>query len=115
MANEISSEPASVMARYLFLEGMFNCILKHDFSISGLTLVILDVCTNILVSPCVEPTDAKILPVLKSKPQEMRETDWNMLCNYKFGTIIFGLPNNEDDIPMPVSCLVLIICGINYF
>jgi hypothetical protein len=55
------------------------------------------------VSPCVEPTDAKLLPVLRTKPNEMSRDDWNFLCNeYDFGTIIFGLPRSQDNVPIPV-------------
>ena len=40
-------------------------------------------------SPCLEPTDAKLLNVVGSKPREMSTDDWNMLCSYGYGTIIF--------------------------
>jgi hypothetical protein len=42
-------------------------------------------------SPCLEPTDAKLLNVVGSKPREMSTDDWNMLCSYGYGTIIFPL------------------------
>ena len=40
-------------------------------------------------SPCLAPTDAKVVSVVGSKLEEMSEDDWNMLCSYNFGTIIF--------------------------
>eukprot|EP00804_Cyclotella_cryptica_P029472 CCRYP_011281-RE/>CCRYP_011281-RE protein AED:0.21 eAED:0.21 QI:965/1/1/1/0.88/0.84/19/194/1883 len=55
-------------------------------------------------SPCLEPTDAKILSVLKRKPNGMSAKDWESLCAYKFGTVIFGLPKSKDDTPIP--CLI---------
>jgi hypothetical protein len=55
-------------------------------------------------SPCLEPTDAKILSVLKRKPKHMSAKDWENLCAYSFGTVIFGLPKSSDDVPIPVSC-----------
>ncbi|KAL3779195.1 hypothetical protein ACHAWO_008101 [Cyclotella atomus] len=52
-------------------------------------------------SPCVEPTDMKLIQVLQSKPSEMTEGMWGMLCSYEFGTIIFGLPKCSNDTPVP--------------
>ncbi|KAL3800488.1 hypothetical protein ACHAWO_000168 [Cyclotella atomus] len=43
----------------------------------------------------------KFIPVLKSKPSEMTEEMWDMLCSYEFGTIIFGSPNCSNDTPVP--------------
>lgn len=40
-------------------------------------------------SPCLAPTDAKMVSVVGSKPEEMSMDDWNILCSYGFGTIIF--------------------------
>ena len=40
-------------------------------------------------SPCLEPTDAKIVSVVGSKPHAMCMNDWDLLCGYKFGTVIF--------------------------
>lgn len=51
-------------------------------------------------SPSLEPTDAKLVPVIGSKPKEMSGDDWNMLCSYQFGTIIF--PQSKDgSTPLP--------------
>jgi hypothetical protein len=51
-------------------------------------------------SPSLEPTDAKLVPVISSKPKEMSGDDWNMLCSYQFGTIIF--PQSKDEsTPLP--------------
>lgn len=50
-----------------------------------------------------EPSDAKMLKVLQRKPQAMSADDWDFLCNeYTFGTVIFGSPEKESDIPVPV-------------
>ncbi len=51
-------------------------------------------------SPCLEPTDAKLVPVIGSKPKEMSKNDWNMLCSYRFGTIIFPR-SKEGSTPLP--------------
>lgn len=45
----------------------------------------------------------KLIQVLQSKPSEMPEEMWEMLCSYEFGTIIFGLPKCSTDTPLPVS------------
>jgi hypothetical protein len=47
-----------------------------------------------------EPTDAKLVSVIGSKPKEMSTDDWNMLCNYEFGTIIFPR-SKEGSTPLP--------------
>ena len=51
-------------------------------------------------SPCLEPTDAKLVSVIGSKPKKMSEDDWNMLCSYRFGTIIFPM-SKEGSTPLP--------------
>lgn len=49
-------------------------------------------------SPCLKPTDAKLVSVIGSKPKKMSELHWNELCSYGFGTIIFPL---SQTIPLP--------------
>lgn len=53
-------------------------------------------------SPCLAPTDAKMVSVVSSKPDNMCMDDWNMLCSYGFGTIIF---------PQSLKSLACIIAG----
>ncbi len=55
-------------------------------------------------SPCLAPTDAKMVSVVGNIPEEMSMDDWNMLCGYDFGTIIF---------PQSVKSLACIIAGVN--
>lgn len=59
-------------------------------------------------SPCLEPTDAKLVSVVASKPKEMSKDDWDMLCSYRFGTIIF--PRSREGSP-PLPC---VIAGMNF-
>lgn len=84
----------------LLQEGMF----QYEFTLCNecrrLTLWYWH-CYN--VSPSLAPTDAKLLSVLTSRPNEMSHEHWEMLCNYKFGTIVFGSPSNNQT-PMP--CLI---------
>lgn len=54
-------------------------------------------------SPCLEPTDAKLVSVIGSKPKEMSKDDWDMLCCYEFGTIIFPL-SKKGSTPLP--CMI---------
>ncbi len=61
-------------------------------------------------SPCLEATDAKILSVLKDKLKQMSANDWENLCAYNFGTVIFGLPRSYDDAPIPVSVYFNSVC-----
>ena len=51
-------------------------------------------------SPSLEPADAKLVSVIGSKPKEMSEDDWDMLCSYGFGTINFPR-SNEGSTPLP--------------
>lgn len=100
------------MAKYLFREGELQQQTPSLYPSYALL-------TNIIYSPCLEPTDAKILPVLQSKPKGMTDNNWSMLCGYKFGTIIFGLPKKTGDVPIPVSIsnrnenLSMIFPGLN--
>jgi len=50
-------------------------------------------------SPCMEPGDAKIVSVVGSKPKDMSVADWNLLCSYRFGTIIFS--QSRESAPLP--------------
>ena len=58
-------------------------------------------------SPSLEPTDAKLVSVVGSKPKEMSENNWDMLCSYGFGTIIFPRSKNGST---PLPC---VIAGMN--
>ena len=53
-------------------------------------------------SPCLAPTDAKLVSVVGSKPEDMCMDDWDMLCSYDFGTIFF---------PQSLNSLACIIAG----
>ena len=59
-------------------------------------------------SPSLEPTDAKLVSVIGSKPKEMSKDDWDMLCSYRFGTIIF--PRSKKG-STPLPC---VIAGMNF-
>jgi len=53
-------------------------------------------------SPCLEPSDAKLVSVVGTKPKGMDDDDWKLLCSYKFGTIIFPKSTLFD----PLPCLI---------
>ena len=44
-------------------------------------------------SPCLEPTDGRMLPHATSKPEAMSEESWNWLLNLPFCAILFGEPS----------------------
>ena len=50
-------------------------------------------------SPSLQPTDAKLVSVIGRKPNDMSKDDWDKLCSYKFGTIIF--PRSMGTTPLP--------------
>ena len=54
-------------------------------------------------SPSVDPSDAKILSVVGSKPKGMSVDEWDELCNYKFGSIIFGNPQKYAPLPCMIA------------
>jgi RNA dependent RNA polymerase len=51
-------------------------------------------------SPCLEPSDAKLLKVVSSKPSRMTLESWKQLGGYAFGHIIFPVPRNSA-VPIP--------------
>lgn len=56
-------------------------------------------------SPCLEPTDAKLLPVVGNKPIHMPQDEWNWLLDLPFGVIIFARArpeNRENCAPTPM-------------
>lgn len=58
-------------------------------------------------SPCLEPTDAKLVSVVGSKPKDMNKTDWELLCSYSFGTIIFPRSGQKS---IPLSAIIAGMC-----
>jgi len=54
-------------------------------------------------SPCMEPSDAKIVSVVGRKPKDMSTDDWKLLCSYEFGTIIFPKSSNSTPLPCVIA------------
>ena len=50
--------------------------------------------------PCTEASDLLKLPLVKSKPHQMDDEQWNFLNNLHFGVILFGNPGNGHG-PLP--------------
>jgi hypothetical protein len=46
-------------------------------------------------SPCMKPTDGRVLPVVQQKPDAMSLEDWNFLQSFPFGGIIFAFPSSS--------------------
>lgn len=55
-------------------------------------------------SPALEPTDAKLISVVGSKPKDMCQADWDLLCSYGFGTIIF--PRLKSKLSAPLASII---------
>ena len=54
-----------------------------------------------------EPNDAKILSVVGRKPKGMSTDDWNLLCSYEFGTIIFPKCDTKSrPSATPLPCMI---------
>ncbi|GFH55679.1 hypothetical protein CTEN210_12155 [Chaetoceros tenuissimus] len=45
--------------------------------------------------PCVKASDGRLVEVMRSKPDDMTESDYNWLQSLPLGIVIFGLPRNE--------------------
>jgi len=60
---------------------------------------------NIFITrfPCTEPGDAKVLPVVTEKPEEMSDEDWNHICGLSFGAVMFASPRDAESISLPAS------------
>ncbi len=53
-------------------------------------------------SPCLEPTDGRIVPLVGRKPNAMSDKEWNWLREKPFGTVIFARPKNRiNAAPLP--------------
>jgi hypothetical protein len=65
-------------------------------------------------SPCLEPSDAKVLKVVSSKPSRMPQDSWKQLCGYLFGHIIFPVPKTSG-LPVPTIVGEGDLDGDDYF
>ncbi|KAL7447692.1 hypothetical protein ACHAXS_000072, partial [Conticribra weissflogii] len=54
-------------------------------------------------SPCLTPSDAKLLSVIGTKPSTMNADEWDELCSFEFGSIIFGLPEKYAPLPCMIA------------
>jgi len=51
-------------------------------------------------SPCMEPSDAKIIKVLSLRPEAMPQESWDFLCNLRFGHIVFPTAGDSASNPL---------------
>jgi len=54
-------------------------------------------------SPCLAPSDAKLLSVVGTKPPTMSANEWDELCSFEFGSIIFGHPEKYAPLPCMIA------------
>ena len=68
-------------------------------------------------SPSLQPSDAKLVSVVGRKPNKMSKDDWDMLCSYEFGTIIFPLSKGITPLPCVIAGMSLLpsICLFCFF
>jgi hypothetical protein len=52
-------------------------------------------------SPCLEASDAKLLPLLLEKPSSMTQFQWDWMRKLPFGAVIFGNPIKESEPTLP--------------
>lgn len=79
--------------------------------IPGCTIAV----THVFVtrSPCPLPEDARLLPVVTSRPREMSRKDWAFLQSFSFGSIIFSTAGVSASLPS--MCAEGDLDGDNYF
>eukprot|EP00934_Nitzschia_sp_Nitz4_P008980 Nitzschia sp. Nitz4//scaffold316_size20630//3027//5458//NITZ4_008655-RA/size20630-snap-gene-0.1-mRNA-1//1//CDS//3329547511//8970//frame0 len=85
---------------------------------TGTRVHLSDLIQNIFVSrsPCLEPTDCKMLEIVKGRPEGMTEDSWQWLRNMKFGHIIFSVPRNRyEAVPLPMTIGDGDLDGDDYF
>ncbi|KAL7543918.1 hypothetical protein ACHAXR_013297 [Thalassiosira sp. AJA248-18] len=109
----VTSSTNHVNLRHAHLKGLADPTLKlpeDKVFISGYTSnqsnerVIFGSCFKqvyVSRSPAVAPEDAKILSVVGEKTDDMSEDDWDQLCSYDWGTIVFGAPRTSSSVPLP--------------
>mmetsp|Transcript_10202 Transcript_10202/g.22683 ORF Transcript_10202/g.22683 Transcript_10202/m.22683 type:complete len:1127 (-) Transcript_10202:57-3437(-) len=66
-------------------------------------------------SPAVSPYDAKILSVVAERTEDMSGDEWDLLCSYKWGTVIFGAPRTRLSAPLPCCIADGDLDGDDYF
>ena len=66
-------------------------------------------------SPCLEPGDAKIVHVIGSRPKNMSTGDWELLCSYDFGMIIFPKSRLSAPLPCMIAGMGLLLNSCSFF
>jgi hypothetical protein len=72
-----------------------NKLPSNTVFVSGMSGVEVD---EIFVtrSPCMEAEDGRVIKVVKTKPDDMENTEWKFLQSLTFGALIFGNPRPGD-------------------
>lgn len=52
-------------------------------------------------SPCIEPSDGRMVPICNTKPRRMPNVMWEWLTRFPFGIVFFGGPRVHSE-PLPV-------------
>lgn len=65
-------------------------------------------------SPCAKASDARMIPMVRSKPDEMAQLDWDWLNSLPFGAIIFANPKKGIE-PLPAQIASGDLDGDRYF
>ena len=65
-------------------------------------------------SPCVKASDARMVPMVTSKPDAMSQQDWDWLSAFPFGTLIFANPDEGFE-PLPAQIAKGDLDGDLYF
>jgi hypothetical protein len=66
-------------------------------------------------SPCVNPDDVQILPILTKKPPKMPSSTWRWLNQLHFGSVIFPLSQSSSELSLPETIASGDLDGDLYF
>jgi hypothetical protein len=66
-------------------------------------------------SPCVNPDDVQMLPLLTKRPPKMPFADWKWLNQLPFGAVIFPLCQSPNETPLPETIAAGDLDGDLYF
>jgi hypothetical protein len=78
----------------------FDKLPKGKIFIPGIGSAISGNSVFVTRSPCIEPSDGRLIPVTKKKPSGMSANDWEWLNSLPFGIVIFASPK-DDKKPLP--------------
>jgi hypothetical protein len=87
----VADPTEEIIAGFLFVNGLKNNNNIHPLS------------DKVFITryPCLEASDANILPLLVAKPCRTSQSNWEWLQELPFGAVVFGNPNTKGKTTLP--------------